>query len=53
MASKIQRLVSQARATFRKVGEEPSFSDEMKELKEVVRRGLGRRAVSSFYPHSN
>ena len=38
MASKIQRLVSQARATFRKVGEEPSFSDEMKELKEVVRR---------------
>jgi hypothetical protein len=36
MASKIQRLVGQARATFRKVGEEPAFSDEMKKLKEVV-----------------
>jgi cysteamine dioxygenase len=36
MASKIQRLVGQARATFRKVGEEPAFSDEMKKLKEVI-----------------
>ena len=38
MAAKIQRLVSQARATFGKMGVEPAFSDEMKKLKEVVRR---------------
>lgn len=36
MASKIQRLVSQAKATFSKRGVEPAFSEEMKLLKEVV-----------------
>ena len=36
MASKIQRLISQAKATFSKRGVEPAFSDEMKRLKEVV-----------------
>ena len=36
MASKIQRLVSQARATFSKRGTEPAFSEEMKQLNEIV-----------------
>ena len=38
MASKIQRLVTQAKATFGKLGVEPAFSQEMLKLKEVVRR---------------
>ena len=36
MASKIQRLVSQARATFSKRGVEAAFSEEMNRLKDVV-----------------
>lgn len=37
MSSKVQRLVSQARATFSKQRADPAFSEELRRLKEEVK----------------